>query len=67
MRTLLPWGLTLALAAGAQQDGRVRAGEEQPQPQRGEIHAIADLAPSRNCAARRTRSLRVKWKPIRRA
>jgi hypothetical protein len=49
MRTLVPWGLTLALAACASaQNGRVRAGEEPPQPQRGEIHAIADPAPIRS-------------------
>jgi hypothetical protein len=44
MRTHVPLGLTLALAAGAyaQQDGRVHAGEQPPQPLRGDIHGFAD-------------------------
>jgi hypothetical protein len=50
MRTLVPLGLTLALAAGAyaQQDGRVHAGEQPPQPQRGDIHGFADPGPMRS-------------------
>ena len=48
MRVLLSLGLTLALATSAQQDGRVRRGEQPPQPQRGELHAIADPAPIRS-------------------
>jgi len=48
MRMLLTLGLTLALAASAQQDGRVRRGDQPPQQQRGEFHAIADPAPIRS-------------------
>jgi hypothetical protein len=50
MRTLVPLGLTLALAAGAyaQQDGRVHAGEQPPQPLRGDIHGFADPGPIRS-------------------
>jgi hypothetical protein len=44
MQMLLPLGLTLALAASAQQDGRVREGERPVPPQHGEFHAIADPA-----------------------
>ena len=44
IRTLVSLSLLLAAGAAAQQNGRVRAGEEPPQPLRGEVHAIADGA-----------------------
>jgi hypothetical protein len=40
--------VTVTASAFAQQAARLRAGEEPPQPLRGEIHAIADAAPLRS-------------------
>jgi hypothetical protein len=50
MRLPLSLSLLATLAANvlAQPTGRLRAGEEPPQPVRGEIHAIADPMPMRS-------------------